>query len=145
MSLFNIIKKPFVSAPATETETESVSVVNWQMAGSEGTNEYIVPFRSHAGCVGFRLLFSGAVRIRVEPTGEDAVVALAPSFLVGEWKQPDLHQFRFSCVISAGEAEEVMDSALNALFEAADGGGIEYNKPVVKAKWRSKIRAHHKA
>ena len=142
MGLFSTIKRLFVAAPATETTSETEESSDWtQMAGTEGTGEYVVPFRSSAGRAGLRLLPSGRVRIRVEPSDEEAAVALAPSFPVGEWKQPS-SQFRFSRVVSGGDAEATMDQVLEALFDATDDHEVEYNKVAGKAKWRSKIRAH---
>ncbi len=109
----------------------------WYMGGTEGTGEYLVIARApYRGRIGVRLLPGGIVRIRVEPVNTAAAQRLAEHFPVGEWKQPDLGQLRFSRVLSASEAIPVIEAAITAL----NTRGLEPNS---KARtWRRKLRSH---
>ncbi len=109
----------------------------WYMGGTEGTGEYLVIARAlYRGRIGVRLLSCGNVRIRVEPVNTAAAERLSEHFPVGEWKQPDLGQLRFSRVLNASEAIPVIEAAIAAL----DTRGLESNS---KARtWRSKLRKH---
>lgn len=74
------------------------------MAGTEGTGEYQVLAASSFGRVGYRLLDSGHVRIRLEPTDRHtSKLAEILSRDLG-WKQPgDHNENRFSRVVSKNE------------------------------------------
>jgi len=89
---------------------------SWYMAGTEGTGRYLVVARNSFGRVGFRVLWDGRVRVRVEPTPGEPTVKLAKVFTIDKgWKQPD-HQHRFSIVCGGRmEAIVVIRNAIRAL------------------------------
>jgi hypothetical protein len=88
----------------------------WYMAGTEGTGEYLVVFRTSLGRVGYRLLERGAsYRIRVEPEASGRS-QLARQLTKPQWKQPgNQGQNRFSAEVREEELLSVVGIAIHAL------------------------------
>lgn len=111
----------------------------WVMAGTEGTNKYRVIARGDGGRIGFRLL-GDTLRLRIEPSGETAAIALAEHFPSNQfWKQPgpmDSAIFRFSQELPKGEeAVTVVEMAIKAL---STRGKLERN--TAERYWRKAVR-----
>lgn len=126
----------------------------WVMAGTERTGQYVVLAHSQLGRIGFRLLGGSHIRVRIEPENETARALLARFFPVGEWKQPDTSQFRFSQVFGDGEAAiTAIEGALKVLQrrgllskvlkDFADEPALirNPNKPATYY-WRRKVHKH---
>ncbi|MDZ4837016.1 MAG: hypothetical protein SGJ27_24805 [Candidatus Melainabacteria bacterium] len=93
---------------------------NFPMAGTEGTNTYVVPLKTDKGSLGYRPdTARGVYRVRVEPSSQEVVESLSPSFPDSDWKQPgDGDEPRFSIVIPIDDKEtllEVLTTAAAAL------------------------------
>ncbi len=115
------------STEVPETEETSTNPNPWIMAGTEGTNEYLVLASSSFGRVGYRLLPYGKVRIRVEPASLRHADKFAEILTHATgWKQPgEGHQNRFSTVLNRGiQAIDVLEEVF-ALIKR--GRPIEYN------------------
>ncbi len=103
-----------------------------KMAGTEGTEEYVLLARTALGIVGVREFRPGQFRIRVEPTVEGA--AKLATILTGAagWKQPGHGQNRFSTTTvgdkSAGTRASVT-KALYALISDGDAPETNYKAP----------------
>ena len=95
------------------------------MDGTDRTGEYRVLAASSMGRIGYRLLWDGRVRVRLEPSDEAHAAKLAEVLTVeAGWKQPgDYHQDRFSTVTPRG------DEALAAVKLAF--GVVKRGRPLV--------------
>jgi hypothetical protein len=89
----------------------------FDMAGTEGTHEYIVLAETERGALGYREL-GGSFRVRVEPAQGHAAELSADFPRVAGWKQPgDSGQQRFSLVVHNGAAlKDALVRALGALL-----------------------------
>jgi hypothetical protein len=91
----------------------------WHMNGSEMTGAYRVPVIGTYGRLGVRDLENGTVRIRIEPTNEEAARTLATHFPASNgWRQPgEQLQSRFSKVFRKDDPElsKTIRSAVKAL------------------------------
>ena len=110
----------------------------WYMAGTDGTGEYRVIGYNNAGRIGIRPLPDGYVRVRVEPTTDDAAEGLRQDLRTGiGWKQPcygDPRRYRFSTMAYASESGvAVVLSAIKTLVR--EGGPLTRNTKV--RRWRS--------
>jgi hypothetical protein len=90
------------------------------MAGTEGTNTYVVPLKSDKGSLGYRPdTARGVYRVRIEPSSAEAAECLCPNFPSPDWKQPGKgNQPRFSIEIPIDDKDgllEVLTAAAAAL------------------------------
>ena len=95
-----------LSEPTKVTETKaSPNTSPWIMAGTEGTNMYLVLASSSFGRIGYRLL-GHQVRIRLEPATEAHADKIAEVLTQDDgWKQPGSGgQNRFSICLPRGNA-----------------------------------------
>lgn len=96
------------------------------IAGTEGTNNYVVIAQGAHGLVAVRLINSSNFRVRVEPSSEDGAKAMALSLTrANDWKQPgDSGQNRFSTVCLGG-AELYLAVAAAVKASAAEADDFE--------------------
>lgn len=92
------------------------------MAGTEGTNEYVVLAASMAGRLGIRKIHCG-YRIRFEPADTTDLLELMAMYKYLDmatpkhsWKTPNNQQYRFSTVMEFGE-ERFVKAAIRQVAE----------------------------
>lgn len=98
---------------------------NFPMAGTEGTNTYVVPLKCSNGSLGYRPdRARGVYRVRVEPASAEAADRMASAFPAPAWKQPgNAGQPRFSIELSIDDEaglRDVLAAAAVALKEGSD-------------------------
>lgn len=116
---------PKTTKKATKTTT-GVSKT-FDMAGTEGTHEYIVFGNWPLGTVGVREYEPGRFRVRVEPPSPEAATQLTSQFpREAGWKQPGQGgQFRFSTLAEGDDALlPIVSSALSAVRAIDEGQEI---------------------
>jgi hypothetical protein len=113
----------------------------WYEPGTEGTAEFVTPFKSDLGHVSFRCT-GGLVRVRIVPSNGAASAKLAAVFQRNAgWKQPDpfsKRTFRYSkTFINADEAIAAVESAIKALGKVG-----KKRQPGYTRYWRMVIRQY---
>jgi hypothetical protein len=121
----------------------AATATKFDMAGTEGTHQYLVPVTTEQGRVGFRVLH-GQVRVRVEPADPRAAGQLARHFPREDgWKQPEpWGQFRFSKVfpLNSREQAEAVIGEVERVIKALGTSGRRWNVRQAIFRWRRHLR-----